>query len=485
MALTPALSAFCRRAFRRFSTAAVGWEQCQTVPELLCAVQRHGALDKSAVDSLEHKAKQLVSGNLRDAAMLALMLHNLGGNAQQLLAEVPATPDINDFDLFFRAAAECGGTTPPSNTIDVLSAPGALDKPRQVYNYLCGACLFNSRGAAVDLQLLLQRFASMGYGHFSTLQLLQMAAGLAALDAVEHGSVLEMLCKEISTRGFQDLDTADMIESMAQLSKHHQDLGMLAAFEKALLQHCTEHALPPAELCSALYTISRYRRYDPLLMDRLAVNLRRDAGSYDLAQLSRVVLALSQIGYHNRSLIILIGRMVLTLIDADSTVDAQLLTNLYTGFSRFLQHGRLFTIFSEILRKEEVLAELQPSDAVAVVQSYARVHVVDERLFALFDTKLFSQPLNTTLSFKLLVAHGKLRYRNPRLQNALINNINLQELDSTIQREKLKLAAERLGLFFPELTDIAQEDELPRITWRRLDPVRRRVPHVRRRKWTW
>ncbi|CDR96436.1 hypothetical protein, conserved [Babesia bigemina] len=485
MALTSVLSALGRGAFRRFSTAAVGWEHCRSVPELIHAVQRHGALDKPAVDSLECKARQLLSGNLRDAAMLALMLHNLGGDAQQLLAEVPAAQDVADFDLFFRASAECGASTPPSNAADVLSAPGALEKPRQVYNYLCGACLFNSRGAALDLNQLLQRLSDMGCCHFSTLQLLQMAAALAALAAVEHGSSLDALCKEIYTRGLQDVHMADVIESMAQLSKHHQDPAMLAAFEKALLQHCTERELPPAELCSALYTISRYRRYDPLLMDRLAVNLRRDAGSYDLAQLARAVLALSQIGYHNRSLVVLMGRMVLTLIDGDSTVDAQLLTNLYTGFSRFLHHGRLFTTFSEILRKEEVLADLQPSDAVAVVQSYARVHVVDERLFSLFDAKLFSQPLNTTLSFKLLVAHGKLRYRNPRLQNALINNINLQELDSSIQREKLKLASERLGLFFPELTDTAQEDELPRITWRRLDPVRRRVPHVRRRKWTW
>lgn len=58
-----------------------------------------------------------------------------------------------------------------------------------------------------------------------------------------------------------------------------------------------------------------------------------------------------------------------------------------------------------------------------------------DRLFTLFDTKLFGQPLNTTLTLKLLVAHGKLRYRNPRLQNTLLNNINLQELDSSIDRE--------------------------------------------------
>ncbi|GIX62192.1 phosphoenolpyruvate synthase [Babesia caballi] len=420
--------------WRRFGTAATRWEGCRSVNELVGVVQSAGALDSAAVESLEQRAQQLLTGDLREATTLALVLHHVGGKAERLLAKVAAAPGDVDLDLFFRALAECGADSIPFSAKAAFAAPGAMEKPRQVYNYLCGACQLRARGAAVELDTLLDRLGEMGLAGFSSLQLLHMAAALAAVDVTAY-EVLNGLCAEVARRGLGDAETTDVIEAMAKLSKHYQSPALLEAYEKALLAHCGEHALAPPDLCAVLYTWSRYLRCSGPLMDRLAVNLRRDAGSYDLAQLARAVMALSQVGYQNRPLVALLGRMVLTLLDADSTVDAQLLTNLYTGFSRFLHHERLFETFSAILRKEEVLAELQVSDAVAVVQSYARVHVVDERLFALLESKLFSQPLNTALSLKLLVAHGKLRHRSPRLQNALVNNVNLQELESSIDRE--------------------------------------------------
>ncbi|ORM41069.1 uncharacterized protein BXIN_0384 [Babesia sp. Xinjiang] len=423
------------QAIRKFQTVAANWVRCRTVRELIQALQHAEKLDKDAVTSLEQQSRQLLSNDLREAAMLALTLQNFGGDGKKLLEEVKASPGDANLDIMFRALAECGAAEPPFPASEAFDAQGALEQPRQVYNFICAACTFQKRGGQVDINRLIMRLKDMNLQEFNTIQIMQMAAGLAAIDPTIHEQVLKTLCDELSTRKLNEVDISDLVEAMAQISKYYQHITLINVFEETMKLHCAEHALLPHDICLVLYTLSRYRTGNTLLMDRLSVNIRRDAGSYNIEQLSRIIVALSQIGYHNKPLVAIIARMVLTIIDPEMTADVQLLTNLYTGFSRFLQHKRLFDTFSAILRKEEVLADLQVHDAVAIVQSYARVHVVDEKLFALLDAKLFTKPMNTNLSMKLLVAHGKLRYSNPRLQHALVNNINLQEINSTIDRE--------------------------------------------------
>ncbi|GFE52851.1 hypothetical protein protein, putative [Babesia ovis] len=485
MVVTVMLRPLVCRAFVRYQSTAPSWLHSRTVGELVHALQRVEHLDNDELALLEDKSQQLLSDDMREASMLALTLHNFGGNAQQLLTRVEVRPDDANIDIFYRTLAECGVTEPPKSLSDVLDSIEGLENIRQIYNFFCAACIFKEHGDTLAFDSLVERLHLVGFTEFSSLQLLQMASGLAVLSDDNYGSLLESLCDELSVRKLMDININDLIDGMSKLSKYYLNEALLKAFEETISLHCTEGLLSPYDICSVLYIFSRYRKCDSLLMDRLAVMIRRDVGNYDIAQLSRVILSLSQIGYYNKPLVALIGRMVLTLIDPEAILDTQLLTNLYTGFSRFHHHNKLFETFSAILQKEEVFAELQVHDAVAIVQSYARIHTVDERLFRLFDSKLFCKPLNTTLSQKLLVAHGKLRYNNTRLQNILVNNINLKEIGSTIDREKLKLAAERLGLFFPELTDDGEEDAIPRITWRRMVPLRRKLPHVRRRKWTW
>ncbi|KAK1933482.1 hypothetical protein X943_003849 [Babesia divergens] len=472
-------------AIRRFSTSGVAaWDGCNSVAEFIGVLNDVRAVDKASQASLERKAMELLSDNLREAAMLLITLKNFGCDVQQLVSRVEIHRNAENLDLFARALAECGVAASQVAVGEIVAAARVAEHPRQVYNYLCGTCILNTTGADVDLGRLLAKMDAIGLSNFTPLQILQIASSLASVDVVAHADTLDRLCNDLIERRLNCAHISDLLEGMSKLSKYYQSPGLLTVFEQTLLTHYSMDSLTPSDLCLALYTLSRYYRSDSMLMDRIAVNLRRDIGNYDLVQLARVILWLSKIGYYNKAIVILIGRMVRTFLDKDSTADAQVLTNLYTGFSRFLYHDKLFSLFSTILCKEEVFSDLQANDAIAIVQSYARVHVVDDRLFTLFDTKLFGQPLNTTLTLKLLVAHGKLRYRNPRLQNTLLNNINLQELDSPLDRERLKLATERLSLFYPELTD-ANGSVIPRIAWRRLDPERRMMQHVRRRKWTW
>nr|BAN66237.1 hypothetical protein [Babesia bovis] len=442
-------------------------------------------MDEAELRHLEAHSRNLLTGNLRDAAMLSLMLHNFGGNVDSLLNSVKVSTSSPDLDIYFRATAECGMEKPYISLQDILDTPGAVTSAREIYNFFCGACLFNQRGVLMPLESLMERVYNLGFEEFSSLQLLQMAGCIAPFEDDRYRALVVSLCDELSNRNLHDIVFGDLIDGLSKLCRHYQSDILFPKFIEYMGAYSADAMLSPSEMSAVLYILSRNRKGDPLLMDRLSINLRRDIGNYDLLQISRVVVYLSQIGYYNRALVSLLGRMVLTLIDCNSIVDPCVLTNLYTGFSRFLHHKGLFDLFSSILRKEEVFADLALHDAVSIVQSYARVHVIDDRLFRLFDAKLFTQPLNTTLSYKLLVAHGKLRYFNPRLHNLLVNNINLQEVVSDIDREKLKLAAERLGLFFPELVYSGIDSAIPRITWRRMTPIRKNLGHVRRRKWTW
>ncbi|KAK1444865.1 hypothetical protein BgAZ_107710 [Babesia gibsoni] len=485
MMYIPVLPRFARLVTRRhFSSISYPWERSNSVMELIESVKSASIAGHAYKESMERKAMELLSGDMKEAAMLIITLHNFGCNASSLLEKIKIKGKGEHLDLLFRALSECGITAPPDAEVEIMYAAQTADHPLQVYNYICGIGSYTSTKVIDSLPFLLKRMEEIGISNFTPLQILQIAGGVAYVDANSHSGLLNKLCTDLVERGLSNITMPDLLDGMAKLSRNYQCTRLLSEFEKELLSHISSSSLNPEEICQAVYIFSRYHRSNNLVMDRIAVNLRRDIGNYDLDKLSRIVLGLSKIGYYNKAIVDLCGRMVRTFLDKDSTADVMLLTNLYTGFSRFLYHEKIFDIFSEILRKEEVFANLQIHDAVAIVRAYARVHLVDERLFTMLDNKVFSQPMNSDLSMKLLVAHGKLRYRNPRLQNSLLNNINLKEVESQIEREKLKLATERLCLFYPEITD-EPDMELPRITWQKFEPVRRRMQHIRRRKWTW
>ncbi|EKX73283.1 conserved hypothetical protein [Theileria equi strain WA] len=485
------------RFVRAFSTTIEG---SRTVPELVNAIKSLGSLSAEHVSRLETRSMELLSDNAKEASMLLLTLKAFNCDLTPMLSRMDdSLLGSSDGDVLFRALVECGQVP----NVALLDKFRQANNGREIANLTCGYSKLVKSGAMIANAAIIdaarEKITGFGLCNFRNSELVDIASHLAIFQDEEIVALLKDICSVLRDACLETMPLPSLVEFVqsvyicpiateileARLEEFFKVNGMYYDDKKAIMD--------PKTSVGIVFIYGKMRRHNLLILDKLMICVRRQINAFTLDQLTRIIISLSSTGYRNQAITRLIARVLHTHVDEDSILDPCLITNLYTGFSRFNHRDeKLYKLLATIVAKEEVLAEFKIQDLVAIIHAYSRLYIVDEHLFSTIEEVLIkSRDLNTHLATKLLNAFAKLDYCNAKTQNLILECINLGDLDTILELQKLRLSVAKLGLYFPELDEklsgvTPEEGKLPRIVWRSCSSPRiRRFQHVRKRKWTW